>query len=42
MIKSIRMLNNGYDMLDEILEIREKKDIWFEYSSMIFFGQISL
>lgn len=28
------MLNNGSNMLDDILEIREKKTIWFDYNSM--------
>lgn len=34
MRKYFRMLNNGSNMLDEILEIREKKDTRFYYSSM--------
>lgn len=34
MTKLIYMLNNGYDMLDEILDIRENKTIGLEYSSM--------
>lgn len=34
MTKSVRMLNNGSDMLDEILEIGEKKFVGFDYSSM--------
>lgn len=34
MIKFVCMLNNGSDMLYEITEIREKKAIGFDYSSM--------
>lgn len=34
MTKPICMLNSSYDMLDEILEIGEKKAIDFDYSSM--------
>lgn len=34
MTKYVCMMNNGYDMLDEILEIEEKKDIGFDYNSM--------
>ncbi|KAI5397466.1 hypothetical protein KIW84_063330 [Lathyrus oleraceus] len=34
MIKFVRMLNNGFDMLDDITEIGEKKAIGFDYSSM--------
>lgn len=30
----VHMLNNGSDILDEILEIREKKAIGVDYSSM--------
>lgn len=33
-IKYVCMLNNGADMLYEILEIREKKDTGVDYNSM--------
>lgn len=34
MTKYVSMLNNGFDMLYEILDIGEKKAIGFEYNSM--------
>lgn len=34
MTRYVRMLNNGSDMLDEILENGEKKAMGFDYSSM--------